>query len=179
MRLSVRTDVTNPATEIASTDLLENKAVTATNPAAPWGTGSTATMTLQQAVFAGIVDPGNIAIVREVLYAGGRSQPDCGAAAPVNCDTAVFSGPRANYTITNVAAADGNLAFARVTDNAGTDGIDIVRNVERLQVHRHNGELRPPGRTDDRPSNRRQRTSNRELHGADEPDDPADQRVQG
>ena len=132
MRLSVRTDVANPATEIASTDLLENKAVTATNPAAPWGALSNANMTLQDAVFAGIVDPGNIAIVREILSPT-ASPSDCGAAAAVNCDTAVFSGPLANYTIANVAAADGNLAFARVTDNAGTDGIDIVRNVERLQ----------------------------------------------
>src|SRR3954452_10069641 len=132
VRLSVRTDATNPATEIASTELLENKALTATTPATPCGTGSNANMTLQDAVSAGIVDPGNIAIVREILLPA-ASPPDGGAATPANCDTAVFSGAFANYTITNVAAADGNLAFARVTYNAGTDGVDIVRNVERLQ----------------------------------------------
>jgi Ca2+-binding RTX toxin-like protein len=135
VRLSVRTDVNNPATQIATTDLLENPALPgATTPAAPWGPGSTAAMTLQQAVFAGIVDPGNIAIVREVLTPA-VGAPDCGAASPVNCDTAVFSGARGNYTLANITAAaagPGNLGFVQVTDNVGTDGVDVVRNVERL-----------------------------------------------
>ena len=56
------------------------------------------------------------------------------SAAP-SFDTAVFSAARANYTITT--AADGTTV---VTDNrvigAGapvTDGIDTLRNIERLQ----------------------------------------------
>jgi Ca2+-binding RTX toxin-like protein len=48
--------------------------------------------TLQQAVFAGEVDPGNIVAVREIV--------DPPASTTVSTDTAVFSGPRANYTIT-------------------------------------------------------------------------------
>ena len=133
VRLSVRTDVANAATEIASTDLLENKAVTATNTAAPWGTGSTATMTLQQAVFAGIVDPGNIAIVREVLTPV-VGAADCGAVAPVNCDVAVFSGPRANYTIT-ATTPGGALPGVTVTDVSAVpvDGVDTLRNIEQLR----------------------------------------------
>ena len=75
--------------------------------------------TLQQAVFAGDVDPGNIVAVREIV--------DPPASTTVSTDTAVFSGPRANYTITPGAG------FVTVTDNVGTDGIDTVRNVERLR----------------------------------------------
>ena len=75
--------------------------------------------TLQQAVFAGDVDPGNIVAVREIV--------DPPASTTVSTDTAVFSGPRANYTITPGAG------FVTVTDTVGTDGIDTVRNVERLR----------------------------------------------
>jgi len=42
-------------------------------------------------------------------------------------DTAVFAGNRSNYTITNV---DGVLT---VKDNVGTDGIDTLTNIEKLQ----------------------------------------------
>ena len=66
VRLSVRTDVNNPATEIGTTDLM-SKVATSGN----FGPGTTG-MTLQQAVFAGLVDPGNIAIVREILDAGNQ-----------------------------------------------------------------------------------------------------------
>ena len=75
--------------------------------------------TLQQAVFAGDVDPGNIVAVREIV--------DPPASTTVSTDTAVFSGPRANYTIAPGAG------FVTVTDNVGTDGIDTIRNVERLR----------------------------------------------
>ena len=61
----------------------------------------TAGMTLQQAVFAGLVDPGNLVAVREILTPA-VTAADCGTAVPVNCDTAVFSGVRANYTVTTV-----------------------------------------------------------------------------
>ena len=61
VRLSVRTNPADPATEIGSTDLMEHVALTGT-----FGAG-TSGMTLQQAVFAGLVDPGNIVAVREIL----------------------------------------------------------------------------------------------------------------
>ena len=81
--------------------------------------------TLQQAVFAGEVDPGNIVAVREIV--------DPPASTTVSTDTALFSGPRANYTITPGAG------FVTVTDNVGTDGIDTVRNVERLRFPNGDG----------------------------------------
>ena len=54
VKISVRTDPANPATEIGSTDLMEGVAKTGN-----FGPGTTG-MTLQQAVFAGLVDPGNL-----------------------------------------------------------------------------------------------------------------------
>ena len=60
VRISVRTDPANPATEIGSTDLMEHAATSGS-----FGAG-TAGMTLQQAVFAGLVDPGNLVSVREI-----------------------------------------------------------------------------------------------------------------
>ena len=103
----------NPAsTEIGSTDLLEHQALTGT-----FGDGTTG-RTLQQALFAGLVDPGNLRIERQIL-----NLPSAGS-----IDTAVLTGPRTDYDV--VFAADGTLT---VTDNVGTDGTDTLRNVERLQ----------------------------------------------
>ncbi len=116
-RISYRTDPANPATQTGTTDLMENKAIPAT-ATDPWGPGTTG-MTLQQAVFAGIAHPGNLVAVREILTA---------AADPTAVDTAVFSAPSATYTIT--PNADGSIT---VDSNGGADGIDTVRNVERLQ----------------------------------------------
>ncbi len=86
VRLSVRTDVNNPATQIGTTDLM-TKVATSGN----FGPG-TAGMTLQQAVFAGLVDPGKIAIVREILT-------PATALLTGTTDTAVFSAPLAGYTV--------------------------------------------------------------------------------
>ena len=109
-RLSVRTDPADPATEVGSAEGM-------TKPYLP---GSPTT--LSQAVFNGDVDPGNIVIVREILS---------GAAG---VDTALFSGPRANYTITS---ADGVVTVtqtgADVVGQRVTDGTDVLRNIERLQ----------------------------------------------
>ena len=66
VRISLR-DAPNSATEIGSTDLMEHAAVTGN-----FGPG-TAGMTLQQAVFAGKVDPGNLVNVREILDTSGTS----------------------------------------------------------------------------------------------------------
>ena len=71
------------------------------------------------------VDPGNIVAVREIVA------PAASDAASI--DTALFSGPRANYTI---AVSGDHLT---VTDNVGTDGIDTVRNVERLRFPNGDG----------------------------------------
>jgi len=113
VRISVRTNPASAATETGSTDLMEHTAVTGT-----FGTG-TAGMTLSQAVFAGLVDPGNLVTVREIV-----TEPSTAGAI----DTAVFSGPRASYTITT--NADGSLT---VVDGTGTDGTDTLRNIENLR----------------------------------------------
>ena len=114
VRLSVR-DHNNPAVELGSTDLMENKAVSG-----DFGPG-TAGMTLQQAVFAGKVNPGDIVTVREILTGP--------ANVPAAIDTAVFSDVRANYDITTTA---GVTTVAHLA-GTGADGIDTLRNVERLQ----------------------------------------------
>jgi len=119
---------------VSTTDLMEHKALTGL----PFG--GAANMTLQQAVFAGLVDPGKLVIKRAIVTPA--VGPDCGAASPVNCDVAVFSGPRANYTITGVLAGTGptqagvgNDPFVRVTDVSAVpvDGSDVIRNVEQLR----------------------------------------------
>ena len=112
--------------EIGSTDILEHKALTGTF--GPLVTNPN--MTLQAAVFAGLVDPANMFIGRR-LVTPVVPAADCAAgAAALNCDTAVFSGPRAQYTI--VLNVDGSIT---VTDNGGVgrqlDGIDTLWNIEQ------------------------------------------------
>ena len=70
VRLSVRTDPAAPGTEIGTTDLMGNAATSG-----DFGPGTTG-MTLQQAVFAGLVDPGNIVAVREILSNPGATDED-------------------------------------------------------------------------------------------------------
>src|SRR6185436_8197908 len=85
---------------------------------------------LIQDMLSGHYNPGQLQIVREILYAAG---PDF--------DTAAFSGALADYTFTvdGVATAAAGLVnvgqghIITVTDNVGTDGVDTVRNIERLQ----------------------------------------------
>ena len=71
VRLSVRTDPADAGTELGTTDLMENKATSGN-----FGTGTTG-MTLQQAVFAGLVDPGNIVAVREILSSSTGTDTAC------------------------------------------------------------------------------------------------------
>jgi hypothetical protein len=139
VRLSIRTNPADPSTETGSTNLMENAAVTGN-----FGDG-TIGMTLQQAVFAGLVDPGNIVAVREILTPTVPAA-DCGAATPLNCDTALFSGPQVNYSITG--NADGSVT---VSDNSAagggggggvSDGTDILWNVEQLSFCQTPGALR-------------------------------------
>ena len=93
-------------------------------------------MTLQAAVFAGLVDPGNLVGIRKIVN-NVTAAADCGAAAPVNCDKAVYTGPRAQYTIT--PNADGTITVVDTTSAAPApgapakgDGTDTLRNVEQL-----------------------------------------------
>ncbi|MBK8814285.1 MAG: choice-of-anchor D domain-containing protein [Methylococcaceae bacterium] len=148
VRLSVRngSDDTNgvdtvtdgSGAEIGSTSLMETAAVT--GDFGPYAAG----MTLQQAVFARKVNPGNIVLTREILRPD-IVAADCNvtpAANRKNCDKAVFSGPPSEYTV--VAMADGSVV---VTDNAdatavtvpitptvprNVDGIDILWNMEQI-----------------------------------------------
>ena len=80
--------------------------------------------TLQEAVFAGNVDPGNIVAVRELLSAGGGT------------DTAVFSDVAANYTVTTTGGTGELGSPGSVTtvvhNGGGIDGTDTLRNIERL-----------------------------------------------
>ncbi|MDV8146954.1 peroxidase family protein [Arthrobacter sp. B10-11] len=121
VRLSVRTDANDPATEVGS-------AAGMTTQYLRDGAGNLTGPSLQEAVFAGTVNPGNIVAVREILAGTGGT------------DTAVFSGPLSNYTVVATPATDTELARVTVTqtgaDVAGqraSDGIDTLRNIERLQ----------------------------------------------
>ncbi len=67
-------------------------------------------------MLAGTINPGQLEIVREILPGAG------------GFDTATYSGPSGNYQI--VLNADGSLT---VTDTTGTDGIDTLKNIERIQ----------------------------------------------
>ena len=95
--------------------------------------------TLQEAVFAGTVNPGDIVAVREILTGSGGT------------DTAVFSGPRSNYTIESTPATDTELAKVTVTQTGAdvvgqkaSDGIDTLRNVELLRFTDETVDLNAP-----------------------------------
>jgi beta-lactam-binding protein with PASTA domain len=80
------------------------------------------------------LNPGNIRIVRSIVTPV-VPPPDCGAAVPLNCDTAVFANPRDEYDIT--LNANGTVT---VFDNPAkakglhlSTGTDTLRNIEQLQ----------------------------------------------
>lgn len=84
--------------------------------------------TLVSRIFSGAVNPGQLKIVRDIVTLGSAA----------DSDTAVFSDIRANYSIT--ANADGAIRVEHlVPDGAGgftaggVDGIDILRNMERIR----------------------------------------------
>lgn len=124
VRLSVRTNRDDPATEIGS----------ATSLSKPYLAGSNET--LQQAVFAGKVDPGNIVAVREILDGGATGETD----------VAVYGDIEANYTVTTTpagAAVGDPGSVTTVTHNAPAgggggggavvdEGTDTLRNIEKL-----------------------------------------------
>lgn len=95
------------------------------------GNGQLIGPTLQEAVFNGTVDPGDIVAVREVV-----SDPN-----PGDIDTAVFSDVRANYnvstvggvtTVTHLVPAGGDGGGGGGGGGLPADGTDVLRNVERL-----------------------------------------------
>ncbi len=89
-------------------------------------------MTLQQAIFAGLVDPADLVIVRQI---------DDPTPAPGTVDTAVFSDVRANYdcitdgVLTSPCPLTSTGATTEVVHarGSGADGTDTIRNIERLQ----------------------------------------------
>ncbi|MEP7193083.1 MAG: peroxidase family protein, partial [Actinomycetota bacterium] len=124
VRISVR-DPLEQATEIGSTDLMEHAATTGS-----FGPG-TGGMTLQQAVFAGLVDPGTLVAVREI------KSPAAGTDT-ASVDTAVFSDVKARYTVTTVPAgatlgAPDSVTTVAHLGGTGPDGTDTLRNIESLQ----------------------------------------------
>ena len=92
-------------------------------------------MTLQPAVKAGLVDPGNLDIVRDIASPTPAVPADCGAAVPANCDTAVFLAPLSSYTITPNAngSVTVNQTGAIVAPQKISDGVDTLTNIEQLK----------------------------------------------
>jgi Ca2+-binding RTX toxin-like protein len=104
--------------DIIDGDRWLNVQLTAPNPAGGPALRVNTLQDLKTAVFAGQINPGAITIIREIVANG---------STPLDIDTAVFSGPRANYS---VVAGIGRVT---VTDNVGLDGVDTLFNVERLR----------------------------------------------
>jgi Ca2+-binding RTX toxin-like protein len=129
VRISVRAGVdangSPSGAEIGSTDLMENKATSGN-----FGAG-TAGMTLQQAVFAGLVNPGQLQAVREITTTGVNA---------TDVDTAVFRNTRASYTLQL------NATNVVVTDTTGLDGVDTLYNIERLQFSDQTVSIAPVAR---------------------------------
>ena len=139
VRLSVRTNPATPGSEIGSAGVEAPGQSAMHSRYLRDSTGALTGPTLQQAVFNGTVDPGNIVAVREILSANN----------PGDVDTAVFSDVRDTYQ----CAINGNApiacpltlpsgAIVRVIHDGGTgaDGTDTLRNVERLSF----SDTRPP-----------------------------------
>jgi hypothetical protein len=105
--------------DILDGDRWLNVQLRAPNPAVPGGfLLANSLQQLKTAVFAGQINPAAITFVREIVATG---------STPADIDVAVFTGPRANYS---VVAQAGRVI---VTDNVGTDGVDTLFNIERLQ----------------------------------------------
>ena len=132
-RISVRTNPADPATEIGTHR--PDGAGAATSPA-PSGPGTTG-MTLQQAVFAGLVHPGNLVAVRDISDGRRRRHG--------HRHRGVLRGRASTYTITR--NANGSIT---VDSNGGADGVDTLWNIENLRFCRDRpgdqGLHRLPGR---------------------------------
>jgi len=92
-------------------------------------------MTLQQAVFAGLVDPSNLVIVRQIQPVAPPAA-DCATggtigATSANCDIAVFRGPQADFTVT--VNANGSVRVVDTTATPDDDGTDTLTGIEVLR----------------------------------------------
>ena len=80
------------------------------------------------------LNPGNIWIIRTLVTPNPRPA-DCGAAAPLNCDVAVFANPIAEYDF--AANANGTITVfdnpAKAQGGHLLTGTDTLRNIERLR----------------------------------------------
>jgi Ca2+-binding RTX toxin-like protein len=97
----------------------------------------------QAAVVSGAINPGTIDIVRTVEAPSGAAS-DCLSAAPVNCDTAAFTGAPGEYRFVPDANNDGlpdaGATLVRVTHIPdplnpaviGPDGVDVLFGIERF-----------------------------------------------
>ncbi len=115
VRISVRD---NAGVEIGTTDLME-RTYQAGNP-----------KTLAADVAAGVINPGNLVIVREVIT-------PTAAQSASDVDTARFSDLTANYTVTTTGGdgtlgSPGSVTTVAHTGGTAVDGIDTLRNIERL-----------------------------------------------
>lgn len=83
---------------------------------------------LRTAVFAGTLDPGTITIIRSIV----TPLEDCSDSLPINCgiDTALFSGPQSEYTIT--FNGDGSVTVNHLA-GLGADGVDTLWNMEQAR----------------------------------------------
>jgi len=111
--------------EIGRTDLMEHPATSVGGaPAGNFGPG-TAGMTLQQAVFAGLVDPGNIALVREIAMqdTGANTTTPNVTTRPSDCTTPVghnliVQNLQGQTTVTQPAGTYVDLATTHNCDTA-------------------------------------------------------------
>jgi Ca2+-binding RTX toxin-like protein len=146
VRISVRSNPDGSGAELGSTDLMENQATSGS-----FGAGTTG-MNLQQAVFAGLVNPGQLVAVRELVGPDGSAMgasaarsvvSDCGPIDPVthivnlslttNCDTALFSAAANLYTITTNADGSVTVAFNNALVGGKDDATDTLWNMENLR----------------------------------------------
>ncbi|GAB3244953.1 hypothetical protein GCM10027562_01210 [Arthrobacter pigmenti] len=118
VRLSVRSDPADAATETRSAATLRQ---------------------LQPDILEGSINPGNIVAVAELSIESGSG----GSGDPGDVDTAVFSGPRAEYGVSSAAG------ITTVT-HTGADGTDTLLGIEVLQFRDGTVEMGPqPDRSDE------------------------------
>jgi predicted RNA-binding protein with TRAM domain len=100
-------------------------------------------------VFAGLVDPEQLVATRAIENRE-TNAPDCGAAAPKNCDVVTYPGASDLYVVT--PHPDGSITVQDTTSTVPApgapskgDGTDLLRNVEELKFGDQVGPTTPPG----------------------------------
>jgi Ca2+-binding RTX toxin-like protein len=126
IRIDVHANNDGTGAVIGTTDLMEHT-FQAGNP-----------KTLQQAVFDGSVNPGQLVAARALIPAPADDHDSASSAPAV--DTAVFLAPRTSYTITTV----GDHLVVDQTGALGalqkvSDGTDTLRNIEQLRFTNDDG----------------------------------------